>query len=110
MDSFNLKNSALTINEGIPQPPSINPGAARMLKKRPGRDWNVADLLQGIREGNIPMLAQAITLVESTLRKTGKSQSPYFACLPFAGNSIRIGITGVPGVGKALLLRHLGNT
>lgn len=109
MDSFNLKNSALTINEGIPQPPSINPGAARMLKKRPGRDWNVADLLQGIREGNIPMLAQAITLVESTLEKDReKARALISACLPFAGNSIRIGITGVPGVGKSTFIETFG--
>jgi LAO/AO transport system kinase len=30
-------------------------------------------------------------------------------CLPYAGNSIRIGITGVPGAGKSTLIEALGN-
>lgn len=109
MDSSKHTDSALIVNEGIPQPPAINPKAARILKKRPGRDLSVSALLQGIRAGNIPILAQAITLVESTLEKDReKARELVSACLPYAGNSIRIGITGVPGVGKSTFIETFG--
>ena len=55
------------------------------------------------------MLSQAITLVESNLSEhQHKAQQIIERCLPYAGKSIRVGITGVPGVGKSTTIEALG--
>jgi LAO/AO transport system kinase len=55
-------------------------------------------------------LSKAITLVESSLSKhQSVAQKVIEQCLPFTGNSIRIGITGVPGVGKSTFIEALGS-
>jgi LAO/AO transport system kinase len=67
------------------------------------------DLAQEILKGNITALGQAITLVESTLPEDEKiAQQLLGACLLKSGNSIRIGITGVPGVGKSTFIETFG--
>ena len=67
------------------------------------------DLAQEILKGNITALGQAITLVESTLPEDEKiAQKLLGACLLKSGNSIRIGITGVPGVGKSTFIETFG--
>lgn len=64
---------------------------------------------EGIRSGHIGLLAEAITLVESTKIEHRKlSEEILQKCLPFAGNAIRIGITGVPGVGKSTFIESFG--
>ncbi len=63
----------------------------------------------GILEGNRAILAQAITLVESNLSTDSELASSLVQeILPFSGNSIRIGITGVPGVGKSTFIEAFG--
>ena len=55
------------------------------------------------------MLSRAITLVESTRADhQEKAQQIIEACLPHSGNSFRVGITGVPGVGKSTFIEALG--
>ncbi len=67
-------------------------------------------LVNGILEGNIVALSQSITLLESKLAKHQLDANLIIdKCLPFSGNSIRIGITGVPGVGKSTFIEALGN-
>ena len=67
------------------------------------------DLAKEILKGNITALGQAITLVESTLPEDEKiAQKLLGACLLKSGNSIRIGITGVPGVGKSTFIETFG--
>ena len=67
------------------------------------------DLAQEILKGNITALGQAITLVESTLPEDEKiAQKLLATCLLKSGNSIRIGITGVPGVGKSTFIEAFG--
>ena len=67
------------------------------------------DLAQEILKGNITALGKAITLVESTLPEDEKiAQKLLGACLLKSGNSIRIGITGVPGVGKSTFIEAFG--
>ncbi|MFU8844786.1 MAG: methylmalonyl Co-A mutase-associated GTPase MeaB, partial [Bacteroidales bacterium] len=69
----------------------------------------VKTYVEGIRSGNRSLLSQAITLVESSLPKhQSVAQEIIEQCLPFTGNSIRIGITGVPGVGKSTFIEALG--
>jgi LAO/AO transport system kinase len=58
--------------------------------------------------GNITALSRAITLVESTTHLV-RANAVIKACLPHANKSIRIGITGVPGVGKVRSLKRLEN-
>lgn len=65
--------------------------------------------LAGIRSGNRQLLSRAITLVESTLPEHQQlAQDLIEACLPLSGNSVRVGITGVPGVGKSTFIEALG--
>ena len=56
------------------------------------------------------MLGQAITLIESHLPEhIAMSYEIIEKCLPYSGNSVRIGITGVPGAGKSTFIEALGN-
>ena len=67
------------------------------------------DLVTGIRQGNRTMLARAITLVESTLAQhQDLAQQILQVLLPETGRAHRIGITGVPGVGKSTTIDQLG--
>ena len=71
---------------------------------------SVTELSQGILEGDISALARAITLVESSnSAHFEKSNTIIDQCLPHSGNSIRIGITGVPGVGKSTFIETFGS-
>lgn len=71
---------------------------------------SIDELTQGILNGDIAALARAITLVESTNREHfQKSNAIIDQCLPHSGNSIRIGITGVPGVGKSTFIETFGS-
>src|SRR5262245_35646215 len=63
----------------------------------------------GVRSGDRAMLARAITLVESTKPEHSQmAQGVLQALLPFTGNALRLGITGVPGVGKSTTIDELG--
>ncbi len=67
------------------------------------------EYLTGILAGNRTILAQAITLVESSHPDHYKlGQEVLELCLPHSGKSLRIGITGVPGVGKSTLIESFG--
>ncbi|MHC1706878.1 MAG: methylmalonyl Co-A mutase-associated GTPase MeaB [Bacteroidales bacterium] len=67
------------------------------------------DYIQGILQGNRTVLSQAITLVESALPgHQAAAQEIIMHCLPQAGKSLRIGITGVPGVGKSTFIEVFG--
>jgi LAO/AO transport system kinase len=66
-------------------------------------------LAQQIIEGNRTALGQGITLLESTLPEHEKqAQDLITACLPHSGKSIRVGVTGVPGVGKSTFIEAFG--
>lgn len=81
------------------------------LKKRRQRktELTVEKLYKGILNHEIGMLSSAITLIESTLDiDRVKSEALIKRCLPHTGQSIRIGITGVPGVGKSTFIECFG--
>jgi LAO/AO transport system kinase len=66
-------------------------------------------LLAGLRNGDRQTLAESITLVESTRPEDMRLAAELVqACLPFSGKSIRVGITGVPGVGKSTFIESFG--
>jgi LAO/AO transport system kinase len=65
--------------------------------------------LELLRQGNRRALAKAITLVESKLDKhRSESQQVLEDILPDTGKSIRIGISGIPGVGKSTFIEAFG--
>lgn len=65
--------------------------------------------IDGILKHDRVILSQAITLIESTRKEDYQlAQEVIERCLPHTGNSIRIGITGVPGVGKSTFIEALG--
>ncbi|ORA18216.1 methylmalonyl Co-A mutase-associated GTPase MeaB [Mycobacterium asiaticum] len=69
----------------------------------------VEELAGAIREGDRAALPRAITLLESTRADhRERAQQLLLALLPDAGNAHRIGITGVPGVGKSTSIEALG--
>lgn len=97
--------SALSVSGGVPKPPPVNPN----LKKIRRRDLQAGDYVDGILAGDRSILSRAITLIESNLQEhTEIAQEIIRKCLPHTGNSIRVGITGVPGVGKSTFIEALG--
>jgi LAO/AO transport system kinase len=99
-------NSALNVTEGVDDKPVVNPYFVR--KKR--RTMTTDEYVAGILEGNITILAQAITLIESNNPiHYAQAQEIIERCLPHAGKSVRIGITGVPGAGKSSFIEAVGN-
>lgn len=74
------------------------------------RDLSLADYEHGIREGDRSILARAITLVESSRPDhQARAQELLQTLLPHTGKARRIGITGVPGVGKSTMIEQLGS-
>ena len=101
------KYTGLTVNSGVAQPPSVNP----YLQKRPRRKPLPAasELVDGILKGDVTMLSRAVTLVESlSPDHQAVAQEVIEKCLPFSGNSRRVGITGVPGAGKSTSIDVFG--
>ena len=98
----------LVVNAGIEQPSSVSP----YLKNRPKRkkrELTVGDYVDGIVKGDITILSRAVTLVESVKPEHQVlAQQVIEKCLPFAGNSIRVGISGVPGAGKSTSIDAFG--
>jgi LAO/AO transport system kinase len=102
-------NSALRVNTGIRQPPPVSDQAAERFKAARWQDLSVEEYLEGILAGERVLLSRAITLSESSLpRHQEIAQQVIERCLPHAGRSIRVGITGVPGVGKSTFIESLG--
>lgn len=75
-----------------------------------GLTLDIAVLAGRLLEGNRRALAQAITLVESTRSDHRIAAADLLQRLiPHAGGSIRLGVSGVPGVGKSTFIEALGN-
>ena len=99
-------NSALNVTEGVEDKPVVNPYFVR--RKR--RQMTTDEYVDGILNGNITILAQAITLIESNNpQHYAQAQEIIERCLPHSGKSVRIGITGVPGAGKSSFIEAVGN-
>ncbi len=88
---------------------SINPKALEQFRAKRKRLLPAAAYISGILEGDRNLLSQAITLIESAHPDHQKlARSIIEGCLPYSGNAHRIGITGVPGVGKSTFIEALG--
>jgi LAO/AO transport system kinase len=107
MEEHKKYQSALKVQKGIEQPPSVNPDI--LGQKKRSKKYSVEEYVSGILSGNRTILSMAITLTESRLPKhSEKIQAVIEKCLPYSGNSIRIGITGVPGAGKSTFIESFG--
>jgi LAO/AO transport system kinase len=71
--------------------------------------FNLQDYINGLQQGNIAVLSRAITLIESTKNEHQQLAAALIDnILPLTGKSVRIGITGVPGVGKSTFIESFG--
>ncbi|MDH4473403.1 MAG: methylmalonyl Co-A mutase-associated GTPase MeaB [Fluviicola sp.] len=78
-------------------------------RKQLRENRNAVSLFEALRSGNRTALSSSITLLESSLEKDREIATAIIRlCLPFSGNSVRIGITGVPGVGKSSFIERFG--
>lgn len=78
-------------------------------KQRQRETYDPSLLFDGIRAGDRSALSKAITLIESNNEQHRLAADELLQkCLPYVGNSIRIGITGVPGVGKSTFIESFG--
>lgn len=104
------KKSALEEMKGVPQPPMVNPYLDN-AKASAAPGLSASQYIEGIFAGNRSVLSRAITVIESSLPSdravAGKIVK---ACRErTAGhNTMRIGITGVPGAGKSTFIESFG--
>jgi len=97
---------ALSVLKGVKQPPSVNPNLRKVKRK----ELSVDDYILGITQNNRSILGRAITLIESNLPEHALlSRKIIEGCLPFTGRSLRVGITGIPGVGKSTFIETFGS-
>ena len=107
----NKKTHPTALNEkaGISPPEITSSTSIVNIQKFRKMQPSALELVDGILAGNITALSRAITLVESTnSNHLAKANEVINACLPHASKSIRIGITGVPGVGKSTFIEAFG--
>jgi len=109
MESNEEFRSALNVQKGVIQPPSVNPEVISRLRKSKKRLYTADEYVKGIVTGNRTVLSQAITLLESSLPEHyALAQEVIEKCLNFTTRSVRIGITGVPGAGKSTFIETFG--
>jgi LAO/AO transport system kinase len=101
------KYKGLKVNSGVASPSIVNPYLKKGRFRH--RQLTAADYVEGILKGDVTILGQAVTLVESTNSAHEViAQEVIEKCLPYAGNSIRVGISGVPGAGKSTSIDEFG--
>ena len=97
----------LTVNSGVDQPSIINPYLRRDRFRR--KEYTAAEMVEGIVKGDVTILSQGVTLVESVNpTHQAKAQEVIEKCLPYSGRSVRVGISGVPGAGKSTSIDVFG--
>lgn len=103
------KSSSLHEKKGVSQSDITNATSIKTLQKKRKVQPSATELVSEILNGNITALSRAITLVESANPEHLKKANEIITlCLPHANQSVRIGITGVPGVGKSTFIEAFG--
>lgn len=101
--------SALHEKDGIEQPETFSKASLQKIVKNRKIQPSSNELINGILAHDKVALSRAITLVESTNPShLAKANEIINGCLPYANKSERIGITGVPGVGKSTFIEAFG--
>lgn len=96
----------MPIPEELP-PSSLNPNLQRQQRKPSA--LSMEESIAGILAGERVILSRVITLIESTRPEHQEfAQEILERCLPYTGKSVRIGVTGTPGVGKSTFIEALG--
>ena len=109
MSSSKNKTGAAQQQQGVEQPANLSSSAAQKIQANRKKQLTNVRLLEGIKAGDSSMLSRAITLIESrSPRHQEQAQELLESCLPLANRSVRIGITGVPGVGKSSFIERFG--
>jgi LAO/AO transport system kinase len=109
LSNFNKQAGSSTEKAGISSPEITNASAITQIKNKRKQQPSAEELISGILSGNRTSLSRAITLIESTNPEhTEKANHVIKECLPEANKSIRVGITGVPGVGKSTFIEAFG--
>lgn len=109
MSEFNKQAGSLTEKAGISAPEITSVSAINAIKNKRRQQPTAVELVSGILSGNRTSLSRAITLIESTNPEhSDKANEIINGCLAHANKSIRIGITGVPGVGKSTFIEAFG--
>jgi LAO/AO transport system kinase len=88
-----------------------NSGSKKSINKMNTRtaDLSTLDFVEGVLKNDRTILARTITLIESNSQKHNeKAQAVLQQLLPNTGNSIRVGVTGIPGAGKSSIIETLG--
>ena len=102
--------SALNEKDGIPPPETFSAASLKKIVTSRKQQPSASGLISGILNHDKVALSRAITLVESTnVAHLAKANEIINGCLPHANQSIRIGITGVPGVGKSTFIEAFGS-
>ncbi|WP_342543528.1 methylmalonyl Co-A mutase-associated GTPase MeaB [Paenisporosarcina sp. FSL H8-0542] len=106
----NQQKSAMHVMGGLKSThDGMGQTSRKQFRRSHKKEISVDDFSREIRQGSRLHLAKAITLLESTVmddKRTG--QQLLQELLPHTGNSIRIGITGVPGAGKSTFIEAFG--
>jgi len=103
------KKSTLRVNAGVEKPETVNPSLQQKPDKFKKIPLDIDDYVKGIRLGDRSLLSQAITLIESTLPEdNNRARELIRKCLPLSGKALRLGVTGVPGVGKSTFIESFG--
>lgn len=102
-------NKNLQEKDGIDPPQSFNTNAAAHLIQKRKEKPTASQLAERLLTGDKVALSRAITLAESTATQHQlQAKELINTCLPYANKSVRIGITGVPGVGKSTFIEQFG--
>ncbi len=87
----------------------MSEGRRRKFVRANKEEQNIDELIEGIILGDRTLLSRAITLIESNaIRHKQQAQDILQHVLPYSGNSVRIGITGIPGAGKSTFIESFG--
>ncbi len=101
--------SALSEINGVNQPDSVSSSVAKNIQQFRKKQPSATELITAIKSGDKIALSRAITLIESTnTEHLARANEVIQGCLPYANQSVRIGITGVPGVGKSTFIEAFG--
>ena len=99
----------LKVNKGVEKLPTVNPDAAKRFIRKKRKLLSKEEYIDGILKGDVMVLSRAVTLIESSKPEhKDLAQEIVSGCMPHSGNSVRIGITGVPGAGKSTFIEALG--
>ncbi len=109
MENMEDFNNAAKVRPAMPRQPDVNPVALTAGGKKNKKKYSADEFVEGIVSGNRTILSQAITYIESTLpRHADTARQIIDKCLPLGSPSVRIGITGAPGVGKSNFIESFG--